>query len=80
MLSEYPKEFFDFVMKPSKSNHHSSDTIYQDTVIISYVKGISEKFRRIGNRFNVRNIYKTKHTLRGTLMKAGSVRDAQLTK
>jgi hypothetical protein len=42
-----------------------------------YVKGISEKFRRIGNRFHVKTIFNTKHTLRGTLIKIGRVRDAQ---
>jgi hypothetical protein len=33
--------------------------------------------RRTGNRFNVRTISKTKHTLRGTFMESGAVRDAQ---
>jgi hypothetical protein len=55
----------------------SSDTVYQSTVIITYVKGISKKFRCTGNCFNVRTIFKTKHTLRGTLMKTGLVKDAQ---
>jgi hypothetical protein len=32
--------------------------------------------RRIGNRINVRTIFKTKHTLRGTLVKTGPVRNA----
>jgi hypothetical protein len=54
----------------------SSDTIYEGTVI-PYVKGISEKFRHIGNHFNVRTLFKTKHTFHGTLMKTGLVRDAQ---
>jgi hypothetical protein len=67
-------------MKLSRCNRPSSDTIYQDTVIIPYVKGVSEKFRRTGNHFYVRIIFKTKHTLRGTLMKTGPVRDAQQTK
>jgi hypothetical protein len=57
MLNEYPQEIVDSIMKTSRSNRLSSDTIYQDTVIIRYVKGISEKFRRIGNRFNVRIIF-----------------------
>jgi hypothetical protein len=69
MLKEYPQEFVDSVMKPPRSNHPSSDTIYQGTVIIPYVKGISEKLRRVRNRINVRTIFKTKHVLRGTLMK-----------
>jgi predicted GIY-YIG superfamily endonuclease len=36
--------------------------------------GISEKFRHTGNHFNVRTIFKTKHTL------CGSAGDAQQTK
>jgi hypothetical protein len=76
MLNEYPKEFVDSIMQPSTTNC-PSDIIYQGTVIIPYVKGISEKFRRIGNCFNLRTIFKTKHTLRGTLMETGLVRDAQ---
>jgi hypothetical protein len=46
-------------------------------VIVPYVKGTSEKFRRAGNRFYVRTIFKTKHALPGTLTKTGPVRDAQ---
>jgi hypothetical protein len=44
--------------------------------------GISKKFRCTGNRFNVRTIFRTKHTytLCGTLMKTGLVRDAHQTK
>jgi hypothetical protein len=64
-------------MKPWRSSRLFSDTIYQGMDIILYVKGISEKFRCIGNRFNVRAIFKTKRTLRGTLMKTGPVGDAQ---
>jgi hypothetical protein len=80
MLNEYPKEFVDSVMMPSSINSSSSDTIYQGTVIIPYVKGTSEKFRGIGNSFDLRTIFKTKQTLRGTLMKTGPVRVAQQTK
>jgi hypothetical protein len=61
MLNEYPQEFMDSIMKPWRSNRLCSDTIYQGTAIIPYVKGTSDKFRRIGNRFNVRTIFKTKH-------------------
>jgi hypothetical protein len=80
MLNEYPQEFNDSIMKPSRSNRPPSDKIFQGTDIIPYVKGISEKFRRIGNRFNVRTILKIKHALLGTLMKTGPVRDSQQTK
>jgi hypothetical protein len=77
MLNEYPLGFINSIMKKSRSNRSSADTTYQGTAIIPYVKGISEKFRRIGNRFNIRTIFKTKHTLRGTLMKTEPVREAQ---
>jgi hypothetical protein len=80
MLNENPQEFFDSIIKPSTRNCPSLDTIYQGTVIIPYVKGFSEKVRRIGKRFNVRTIFKTKYTLRGALIKTGPVRDAQQTK
>jgi hypothetical protein len=80
MLKEYPQDFVDSIMKPSRSSHPSSDTIYQGIVIIPYVKGISKKFGCIGNRFNIRTIFKTKHTLRGTLMKTGPDRDTQQTR
>jgi hypothetical protein len=80
MLNEYPQEFVDSLMKPLRSNQLSSDTIYQGKVIIPYDKGICGKFRRIGNRFNVRTIFKTKHAPHGTLTKTRPVRDAQKTK
>jgi predicted GIY-YIG superfamily endonuclease len=43
------------------------------------VKGISDKFKRIGNRYNIRTIFKTKHTLRNTLMRTRPTSDPQLT-
>jgi hypothetical protein len=45
------------------------------SVYIPYVKGVSEKFRRIGNRYSIRTIFKTKHTLRSSLMKTRPERD-----
>jgi hypothetical protein len=80
MLNEYPKESVDSIMKPWARNRTTSDTVYQGTVVIPYVQDISKKFRRIRNRFSLRTIFKTKHTLRGTLMKTRPVRDAQQTK
>jgi hypothetical protein len=74
MLSEYPEEFVDSIIKTSTRNRPSPDTAYQGTVVIPYVMGISEKFRSTENRFNIRTIFKTTHTLRGTLMKTGPVK------
>jgi hypothetical protein len=69
MNNEYTQEFITSILKPSRSSHHSSEKTYQGTVIISHVKGVSEKFKCIGNRFNVRTIFKTKQTLHGTTNK-----------
>jgi hypothetical protein len=77
MLNEYTQKFVDSVMKPATSSRPSSGKIYYDTVIIPYVKVISEKFRRIGNRLSFRTIFKTKHALQGRVMETGSVRDGQ---
>jgi hypothetical protein len=77
MLNEYPQEFVDPIMKPLTNNLPSSLTKYQGSIIIPDTKGICKKFRCTGNCFNVRTIFKTKHTLLGTLVKTGLVRDAQ---
>jgi hypothetical protein len=80
MLNECSQEFVDSIRKPWGNNGCFTDTIYQGTVINPNVKSISEKLRRFGNRFNVSTIFKTKQTLRGTLIKTGQVRDVQLMK
>jgi hypothetical protein len=48
-------------------------------VILPYVRGISEKLGRTGNRFNVKTIFKNKRTPHWALMKTKPVRDAQQT-
>jgi hypothetical protein len=39
------------------------------SVYIPYVKDVSKEFKRIENRYNIRTIFKTKHTLRSSLIK-----------
>jgi uncharacterized protein (UPF0335 family) len=63
-LNGYPHSFIDSVMKSRNNSNPSTDKVPHSTVVIPYVKGISEKFRRIGHRYNIRTIFKTKHTLR----------------
>jgi hypothetical protein len=43
------------------------------------VKGISEKFKCIGDQYNIRMIFKTKYILRSLLMEIRLQRDAQQT-
>jgi hypothetical protein len=62
MLSKYPNEFVDSIMKPSARNHPTSDTVYQGTVVIPYGNGISDKFRRIGNRLSQNHLQDKKYT------------------
>jgi hypothetical protein len=49
------------------------------SVYIPHVKGVSEKFKHIGNRYNIRTIFRTKHTIRSSLMQTKSKRDPQQT-
>jgi hypothetical protein len=44
-----------------------------------YMKGVSEKLKYIGNLYNIRMIFKTKHILRSSLMKTRPERDLQQT-
>jgi hypothetical protein len=53
------------------SSHLNTEEKPLGFVYIPYVKGISEKFRCIGNRYNIRTIFKTKHKLRSSLIKPG---------
>jgi hypothetical protein len=46
-------------------------------VYIPYVKGVSEKFKRIGNQYNTRTFFKTKHILRSSPMKTRPERNPQ---
>ena len=77
----YLQSFTDSVVN-SRDGAHSKKT-KEDTplcyVHIPYVKGVSEKFRRKGNRYNVRTIFKIKHTLRSSLVKTGPESDPRET-
>jgi hypothetical protein len=46
-------------------------------VYIPYVKGVSEKFKCRGNQYNIRTVFKTKHTLKNSLMKTRPEKDPQ---
>jgi hypothetical protein len=48
-------------------------------VYIPYVKDVSEKFKRVGNRYNIRKIFRMKHILRSSLLRNRSEGDPQQT-
>jgi hypothetical protein len=48
-------------------------------VYIPHVKVVSEKFKGIRKRYNIRMIFKTKHTLKSSLMKTKQERDPRQT-
>jgi hypothetical protein len=70
--------FVDSVINSKGSSRLEKEQNPLGSVCVPYVKGVSE-FKRIGNRYNIRTIFKTKHTLRSSLMKTRPERDPQQT-
>jgi hypothetical protein len=70
-LSGYPPFFADSIVKglTVKSRPETEKKIPLGTVVIPYVKSVSEKFRRIGNQYNIRTVFKTSHTHRRSLVR-----------
>jgi hypothetical protein len=60
----YPQGFIDSVINSKGSSGPNKEVKPLGYVCIPYVKGVSEKFSCIGNRYNIRMIFKTKHVLR----------------
>jgi hypothetical protein len=77
MLNEYLKEFVDSVMKLSRSSRPSSGKIHQGTIRILYVRVSPRNSDALETVSISGPFYKTKHTLRGALMKTVPVGDAQ---
>jgi hypothetical protein len=46
-----------------------TDCRMKKMISIPYIRGISEKFKRIGERFNIKTVFKTKYTLGNFLRK-----------
>jgi hypothetical protein len=59
-LNGYPQGFIDSVINSKGSSRPNTEKKPLGSVHISYAKGVSEKFKRIGNRYNTRTIFKTK--------------------
>jgi hypothetical protein len=70
-LNGYPQGFIDSAINSKGSSQPNTEEKPLGFVYIPYVKGVSKKFKRIGNRYDIRTIFKTKHKLRSLLMKPG---------
>jgi hypothetical protein len=78
-LNGYPRGFIDSVINSKGSSRLNKEEKPLGCVYIPYVKGGSEKFKWIAYRFNVRTFFRTKHTLRNSLMKTMPKTDPQQT-
>jgi hypothetical protein len=67
------------VINSKGSSHLNKEKKSLGSLYIPYVKDVSETFKCIGNRYNVRIIFKTKHTLRNSFIKTRPERDPQKT-
>jgi hypothetical protein len=68
-VNDYSQEFVHSVIKSSTRNRPSSDKIYQGIVLRVYQR----------NSHALGTVSKTKHTLPGTLLKNGPIKNAQQT-
>jgi hypothetical protein len=58
-LSGYPQGFIDSVINSKGSSYPNTEERPLGSVYIPYVKGVSEKFKLIGNRHKIKTIFKT---------------------
>jgi hypothetical protein len=64
-LNCYPQDFIDSVINSKGSSRPNKEEKPVGSVYIPHVKGVSEMFKHIANRYNnIRTIFKTKHTLK----------------
>jgi hypothetical protein len=70
-LSGYRQGFINSIINSRGSSHLNKEQKPLGSVYIPHVKGVSEKFKHVGNHYNIRTIFKTKHTLRSWLKKPG---------
>jgi hypothetical protein len=76
-LNGYPQGFINSVLKSKGSSRQKKEDKPLGSVCIPHVKGVSEKFKRIANQYNIRTVFKTKHTLRSSLVRTRPKRDSQ---
>jgi hypothetical protein len=62
-LNGYFEGFINSVIISKDRRHQKGEDKPLGTIYIPYVKGISEKLRRIGKQYNIRTVFRIKHTL-----------------
>jgi hypothetical protein len=68
-LSGYPQGFIDSVINCKGSSRPNKEEKPLGSVYIPYVMGSSQMFKHMGNRYNNRIIFKTKHAPRSSRMR-----------
>jgi hypothetical protein len=76
-LNGYPQGFIDSIINSKGSGCLNKEEKPLGSVYIPYMKVVSGKFKHIRNRYNIGMIFKTKHTLRSSLLKTRPERDLQ---
>ena len=67
LTNGYPPSFIDSAFKTKSCSRPEQN--YMGTMYIAYVKGVSEKIKRIAERFKIKTIFQTKHTLKSMFVK-----------
>jgi hypothetical protein len=80
MLNGYPQHFIDYNIQSGRNYRPPLDRTPHGTDVILCDWDISETLLRIGKRYNVRTIFKTKHILLWAFMTTRPVRDVQQTR
>jgi hypothetical protein len=73
----YPQVFNDSVINFKGSSHPNKEQKPVSSVYIPCVKGVSGNLKRIGNRYNIKAIFKIKYSHRNLLIKTRPKRDPQ---
>jgi hypothetical protein len=74
-INGYPRSFIDSAFKTKSLTRPEQD--YRGTIYISYVKGVSEKIKRIAERYKIKTIFQTKHTLKSMFVKINTIGEPQ---
>jgi hypothetical protein len=79
MFNGFPSKLINTVINNTGGNNWLRNEVNPiGSVVLLYVKGISDNFKQIGNSYNIRTTFKTKHELKNKLMKTRPMSNPQL--